>query len=101
MKLVLPGPRLDPESIYHADDQEGCTKSGGIPTIWLNFLAWIEENPRPPGSSRLKLKTVFCGGSAPPRAIIEKFHDLLGVFLLHAWGMTETSPIVTTGAPLA
>ena len=43
---------------------------------------------------------MLCGGSAPPRAIIEKFHDLLGVFLLHAWGMTETSPIVTTGAPL-
>ena len=43
---------------------------------------------------------MLCGGSAPPRAIVEKFHDLLGVFLLHAWGMTETSPIVTTGAPL-
>ncbi len=40
---------------------------------------------------------MFAGGTAPPRATIEKFHDLLGVFLLHAWGMTETSPIVTTG----
>ena len=43
---------------------------------------------------------MFSGGTAPPRATIEKFHDLLGVFLRHAWGMTETSPIATTGAPL-
>ena len=50
--------------------------------------------------SKLKLKQVVSGGTAPPRATIEKFHDLLGVFLLHAWGMTETSPLATTGSPL-
>ena len=100
MKLVLPGPRLDPESLFTLMTEEGCTKSGGVPTVWLNFLTWIEANRDRLDLSRLKLKTVLCGGSAPPRAIIEKFHDLLGVFLLHAWGMTETSPIVTTGAPL-
>jgi fatty-acyl-CoA synthase len=44
---------------------------------------------------------VFAGGTAPPRATIEKFRDLLGVFLVHVWGMTETSPIVTVGAPTA
>ena len=99
-KLVLPGPRLDPESIYMLLEQEGCTKAGGIPTIWLNFLAWIENNRSKLDLSRLKLKVVLSGGSAPPRATIEKFHDLLGVFLQHAWGMTETSPIVTTGSPL-
>ena len=100
MKLVLPGPRLDPESLFTLMIEEGCTKSGGVPTVWLNFLTWIEANRDRLDLSRLKLKTVLCGGSAPPRAIVEKFHDLLGVFLLHAWGMTETSPIVTTGAPL-
>ena len=100
-KLVLPGPRLDPESIYLLLEQEGCTKAGGIPTIWLNFLAWLEENPSRWDRSRLRLKQVFAGGTAPPRATLEKFHDLLGVFLLHAWGMTETSPIVTVGSPLA
>ncbi len=100
MKLVLPGPRLDPESLYTLMTEERCTKSGGVPTVWLNFLTWIEANRDRLDLSRLELKTVLCGGSAPPRAIIEKFHDLLGVFLLHAWGMTETSPIVTTGAPL-
>jgi acyl-CoA synthetase (AMP-forming)/AMP-acid ligase II len=99
-KLVLPGPKLDPESIYLLLEQEGCTTAGGIPTIWLNFLAWLESNQSRLDLSRLKLKSVFCGGTAPPRVIIEKFHDLLGVFLLHAWGMTETSPLVTIGSPL-
>jgi acyl-CoA synthetase (AMP-forming)/AMP-acid ligase II len=99
-KLVLPGPKLDPESIYTLLDQEQCTKAGGIPTIWLNVLAWIENNRDKLDLSRLKLKEVLAGGTAPPRATIEKFHDLLGVFLRHAWGMTETSPIATTGAPL-
>ena len=100
MKLVLPGPRLDPESLFTLLSHEGCTKSGGVPTVWLNFLTWVEANRDKLDLKALKLKTVLCGGSAPPRAIIEKFHDLLGVFLLHAWGMTETSPIATTGMPL-
>jgi fatty-acyl-CoA synthase len=99
-KLVLPGPKLDPESIYRLLETEQCSKAGGIPTIWLNVLAWIENNRDRLDLSRLKLKEVFSGGTAPPRATIEKFHDLLGVFLRHAWGMTETSPIATTGAPL-
>jgi acyl-CoA synthetase (AMP-forming)/AMP-acid ligase II len=99
-KLVLPGPKLDPESIYLLLEQEGCTKAGGIPTIWLNVLAWIENNRSRIDLSRLKLAEVFSGGTAPPRATIEKFHDLLGVFLRHAWGMTETSPLATVGAPL-
>ena len=99
-KMVLPGPKLDPESIYMLLEQEQCTKAGGIPTIWLNFLAWLENNRAKLDLSHLKLKLVFSGGTAAPRATIEKFHDLLGVFLLHAWGMTETSPLVTTGTPL-
>jgi acyl-CoA synthetase (AMP-forming)/AMP-acid ligase II len=99
-KLVLPGPKLDPESIYMLLEQEECTKAAGIPTIWLNVIAWIENNRSKLDLSRLKLKEVLAGGTAPPRATIEKFHDLLGVFLRHAWGMTETSPIATTGALL-
>jgi len=100
-KMVLPGPKLDPESLYLLLDQEQCTKAAGIPTIWLNFLAWVEANRARLNLTRLKLKHVLSGGSAPPRATIEKFHDLLDVYVLHAWGMTETSPIVTTGALLA
>jgi len=100
-KLVLPGPRLDPESIYMLLEQEGCTMAGGIPTIWLNFLAWLETRRGQLDLSHLKLRRVFAGGTAPPRATIEKFRDLLGVFLLHAWGMTETSPLVTVGSLLS
>jgi acyl-CoA synthetase (AMP-forming)/AMP-acid ligase II len=100
-KMVLPGPKLDPESIYLLLEQEECTKAGGIPTIWLNFLAWVEANRERLDLKKLKLTHVVSGGAAPPRATIEKFQDLMGVFLQHAWGMTETSPIATTGSPLA
>ena len=100
-KLVLPGPKLDPESLYMLLESEECTKAFGVPTIWLNFLAWVEANKAELDLSRLKLRLVGSGGSAAPRATIEKFHELLGVTVLHAWGMTETSPLATTGAPLA
>ena len=100
-KLVLPGPKLDPESLYMLLESEECTKAFGIPTIWLNFLSWVEANKAKLDLSKLKLKLVGSGGSAPPRATIEKFRDLLGAFMLQAWGMTETSPIATFGSPLA
>jgi acyl-CoA synthetase (AMP-forming)/AMP-acid ligase II len=73
----------------------------GIPTIWLNFLAWVEANKAKLDLSKLKLRVVGSGGSAAPRATIETFRELLGVTVLHAWGMTETSPLATTGSPLA
>ena len=66
-KLVLPGPKLDPESLYLLLDQEGCTTAGGIPTIWLNFLAWVEARQSELDLTRLKLKRVLAGGTAPPR----------------------------------
>ena len=100
-KLVLPGPRLDPESLYMLLESEECTQAFGIPTIWLNFLAYVEANKAKLDLSKLKLKQVVSGGAAPPRATIEKFRELLGVFLLQAWGMTETSPLATVGSPLA
>ena len=100
-KLVLPGPMLDPESLYLLMETEGVTMAAGIPTIWLNFLAWVEATKSKSDIARLKLNMVVSGGAAAPRATIEKFHDLFGVHLLHAWGMTETSPIATTGALLA
>jgi acyl-CoA synthetase (AMP-forming)/AMP-acid ligase II len=82
-KMVLPGPKLDPESIYLLLEQEECTKAGGIPTIWLNFLAWVEANRERLDLKKLKLTHVVSGGAAPPRATIEKFQDLMGVFLQH------------------
>ena len=100
-KLVLPGPKLDPESLYMLLEREECSQAFGIPTIWLNFLAWVEANRAKLDLSKLKLKQVVSGGAAPPRATIEKFRELFGVFLLQAWGMTETSPLATVGSPLA
>jgi len=100
-KLVLPGPKLDPESLYMLLEREGCSQAFGIPTIWLSFLAWVEANKAKLDLSKLKLKQVVSGGAAPPRVMIEKFRELFGVFLLQAWGMTETSPLATVGAPLA
>jgi acyl-CoA synthetase (AMP-forming)/AMP-acid ligase II len=100
-KMILPGPKLDPESLYTLIEREACTKAFGIPTIWLNFLAWVETNKSKAEIAKLKLRTVVSGGAAAPRATIEKLHDLLGAYMLHAWGMTETSPLATTGALLA
>jgi acyl-CoA synthetase (AMP-forming)/AMP-acid ligase II len=100
-KMILPGPKLDPESLFMLIETEQVTKAFGIPTIWLNFLAWVEANKTKADIARLKLTTVVSGGAAAPRAPIEKFHDLFGAYVLHAWGMTETSPLATTGARLA
>src|SRR5277367_3791316 len=100
-KLVLPGPKLDPESLYTLLERVECSQAFGIPTIWLSFLAWVEANKAKLDLSKLKLKQVVSGGAAPPRMMIEKFRELFGVFLLQAWGMTETSPLATVGAPLA
>ena len=101
-KLVLPGPKLDPESIYMLLDREGCTKAFGIPTIWLNFLAWVEANRERLDLAGLKLRQVVSGGAAATaRRRSRSFAICMGVFLLHAWGMTETSPLATDGSPLA
>jgi len=99
-QLVLPGPRLDPESIYNLLRDQRCNVAAGIPTIWLNFFVWIEANREKLDLSQLPLKRVLAGGTAPPRTIIEAFDRLFGAFLLHAWGMTETSPIATVGTLL-
>jgi len=99
-KLVLPGMRLDPESIYNLMRDERCTLAGGIPTIWLNLFTWIEQNRERLDLSDIRLTRVLSGGTAVPRSTIEKFEKLFGAFLFHAWGMTETSPIATIGSLL-
>jgi acyl-CoA synthetase (AMP-forming)/AMP-acid ligase II len=98
-KLVLPGGALDGESLYTLMRDEGCTVSLGVPTVWLNFLEFISTQAERLNLSSLSLERVLIGGSAAPRAMIEKFDWLLGVYVIHAWGMTETSPLATIGAP--
>ena len=100
-KLVLPGPKLDPESIHLLLVQEQCTRAAGIPTIWLNYLAWVEANRERLDLSKVKLESVVSGGSAVPRTTIDKFRTLFGATTIHAWGMTETSPLAAAAVPLA
>jgi len=88
-KLVLPGMKLDGVSVYELLEAEKVTMTAAVPTIWLMLLAHMEAN-------NLKLSTlrrVLIGGSACPRAMIEKFEKNYGVTVAHAWGMTEMNPV--------
>ncbi len=90
-KLVMPGQRLDGESLTKLMRDEGVTTSCGVPTVWLGLLDyWKENDTRVP-----TLKQVGIGGTAPPRSMIEKFEQDFGVEVLHGWGMTEMSPLGT------
>ncbi|MGC6511970.1 MAG: long-chain-fatty-acid--CoA ligase [Parvibaculales bacterium] len=94
-KIVNPGMAMDGASIYELLETEKVTDTAAVPTIWMMLLQYIEEN-------NLKLpylKRVTIGGSAAPRMMIEKFERDYGVSVNHAWGMTETSPLGTIGAP--
>jgi len=88
-RLILPGMKLDGVSIYELLEGERVTMTAAVPTIWLMLLNHMETN-------NLKLSTlrrVLIGGSACPRAMIEKFEKTYGVTVAHAWGMTEMNPI--------
>jgi fatty-acyl-CoA synthase len=90
-KLVLPGAALDGKSLYELFESEQVTLSAGVPTVWQGLLAYVDAN-------KLKFSTMrrsAIGGSACPPAMIQKFHDDYGVQVIHAWGMTEMSPIGT------
>jgi acyl-CoA synthetase (AMP-forming)/AMP-acid ligase II len=95
-KLVLPGQALDGRSLFELMAAERCNFSLGVPTVWLGFFKYIDDNPGLPLGD-IKLERVVVGGSAAPRAVIEKFHALFGAFTIHAWGMSETSPLATIG----
>jgi fatty-acyl-CoA synthase len=89
-KLVLPGARLDPVSLIELIDGEGVTISLGVPTVWLAVRDELERRDATPRT----LKSVIIGGSAVPPSL---FDDLAkrGISVVHAWGMTEMSPIGT------
>ena len=87
--MVMPGGKLDGASIYELLDKYRVSFTAAVPTVWLMQLQHLEAND-------LKLpylKKVVIGGSACPRAMIEKFQDHYGVEVIHAWGMTEMSPL--------
>lgn len=91
-KLVFPGPALDGKSIYELFEQEGVTFSAGVPTVWLSLLTHVSQN-------NLKFSTfkrTVIGGSACPPAMMKTFRHDYGVDVVHAWGMTEMSPLGTS-----
>jgi fatty-acyl-CoA synthase len=90
-KLVMPGAKMDGASIYELLDTEKVTFSAAVPTVWLMLLQYLEET----GKKLPFLNKVVIGGSACPRIITQKFQDNYDVEVVHAWGMTEMSPLGT------
>ncbi len=90
-KLVFPGPALDGKSIYELIESERVSYAAGVPTIWQMLLGHM----KPAGLKFSTLKRTVIGGSACPPAMITAFNDDFGVEVLHAWGMTEMSPLGT------
>jgi fatty-acyl-CoA synthase len=90
-KLVFPGPALDGKSVYELIEAEGVTFAAGVPTVWQMLLGHM----KPSGLKFSTLKRTVIGGSACPPAMIDAFREDYGVDVLHAWGMTELSPLGT------
>ena len=95
-KLVLPGPGLDGDSLIKLIDGEQVTLALGVPTIWMGLLAALKKT----GSKAASLKRTVVGGSALPPSMFAQFRDNYGTDLVHAWGMTETSPLGTMNSLL-
>jgi 3-(methylthio)propionyl---CoA ligase len=92
-KMVFPGPALDGKSLFELFEQEQVTFSAGVPTVWLGLLTYVGQN-------KLKFssfKRTVIGGSACPPAMMKTLRQQYGVEVVHAWGMTEMSPLGTTG----
>jgi acyl-CoA synthetase (AMP-forming)/AMP-acid ligase II len=90
-KLVFPGPGMDGKSVYEMIENEGVTYAAGVPMVWQMLLTYMKPN----GLKFSTLKRTVIGGSACPPAMIDAFRDDYGVDVLHAWGMTELSPLGT------
>ena len=90
-KLVFPGAALDGKSVYELLETEQVTLAAGVPTVWQMLLGHLKAG----GLRFTHLKRTVIGGSACPPAMIQAFNDDYGVEVLHAWGMTELSPLGT------
>ncbi len=91
-KLVLPGPALDGKSLYDLFENEKVTFSAGVPTVWLGLINYMKQH----GFAFSTFKRTIIGGSACPPAMIRTLNDDFGVEVVHAWGMSEMSPLGTT-----
>jgi fatty-acyl-CoA synthase len=86
-ELVLPGPQMTPAAIAGLLEEERVTMTAGVPTIWMGLLPELD------GRDLSSLRAILCGGSAVPKTLSEGYREKLGMPILHAWGMTETSPL--------
>ncbi len=94
-KLVMPGPHLDAASIVDLFQRERVTITGGVPTIWMGVMQYLDAHP---GEFDLSsIRVMYVGGSAVPQSMIETFERRYGLRIIQAWGMTEMSPLGTTG----
>jgi len=95
--LIMPDRFLQPEPLVKLIESERPTVAGAVPTIWNALLQHVRQH----GGDVSSLRLVACGGSAVPHALMEAFEKELGVLILQAWGMTETSPIGSVARPPA
>src|SRR5439155_953250 len=86
-------PHLDPESLVDLFHRERVTLTGGVPTIWMGVLQFLDANPRRYDLSAIR--AMYVGGSAVPQALIEAFERRHGLPIIQAWGMTEMAPVGT------
>jgi fatty-acyl-CoA synthase len=93
--LIMPDRFLQPGPLARLIEAERPTLAGAVPTIWTGLLAHVREH----GGDMTSLRLVACGGAAVPRALMEAFEKELGVLIVQAWGMTETSPIGSCAHP--
>ena len=87
--LVMPGPDLQPAGHRRPHRSERVTVAAGVPTIWMGVL------PELKGRDTSALRAILCGGSAVPRSLSEGYREQIGLPILQAWGMTETSPVAS------
>ena len=91
-EMVMPSRHLHPAMLVGIMQKEKVTLANGVPTIWMGIY---EELKLHPPKEKLALKEFMVGGSACPVSLIRKFEEDFGIGCFHAWGMTETSPVVT------
>ncbi|MEZ4618674.1 MAG: long-chain fatty acid--CoA ligase [Caldilineaceae bacterium] len=90
-ELVMPGPHLQPAPLAELIEEHKVTIAAGVPTIWMGLYQELKTNPRDITS----IRALVVGGSAMPRSLTERYENELGVNVVHAWGMTEMSPLGT------
>ncbi|MET4233762.1 acyl-CoA synthetase (AMP-forming)/AMP-acid ligase II [Bradyrhizobium sp. LA6.10] len=95
-KLVMAGQNVDGESLHRLFEDHGVTFAGGVPTVWLGYVRYLQSA----GVKPTTLNRALIGGTACPASLMETLQDEYGVEVLHGWGMTETSPLATISKPL-